>query len=97
MEPRDADETWGKLGGEVVPGPVIAPVEAAGRGWLLFLTLALVVPDRGFSQTLEVRPERRGFEPAQPVSVRSAAGLQFARAMPGRPRTGEALNGPHLP
>ena len=29
MEPRDADETWGKVGGEVVPVPVIAPVEAA--------------------------------------------------------------------
>ena len=44
MEPRDADETWGKLGGEVVPVPVIAPVEAAEATlfealWLMQLRL----------------------------------------------------------
>jgi hypothetical protein len=44
MEPRDADETWGKLGGEVVPVPIIAPVEAAEATllealWLMQLRL----------------------------------------------------------
>jgi hypothetical protein len=29
MEPELADETWGKLGGEITPVPVVAPPEIA--------------------------------------------------------------------
>ena len=48
MERKLADETWGKLGGEIVPVPVVAPVEVAELMlfealWLLQLRLWLEV------------------------------------------------------
>jgi hypothetical protein len=46
MEPKLADETWGKLGGEIVPVPVVAPPEIAElllfeAAWLFQLRLWL--------------------------------------------------------
>jgi hypothetical protein len=46
MEPKLADETWGKLGGEIVPVPVVAPPEIAElllfeAVWLFQLRLSL--------------------------------------------------------
>jgi len=50
MEPKVADETWGKLGGEVVPVPVLAPLEIAEVTlfealWLMQLRLWLQIAE----------------------------------------------------
>ncbi len=50
MEPKVADETWGKLGGEVVPVPVLAPPEIAEVTlfealWLMQLRLWLQIAE----------------------------------------------------
>ena len=50
VEPKEADETWGKLGGELMPVPAVAPPEFAQVTlfeaiWLMQLRLWLQIAE----------------------------------------------------
>ena len=69
IEPETADQTWGKLGGELIPAPVVvppvlAPVTLLETIWRLQLRLWVTVVEACWAaglvgQWANLRPDRR--------------------------------------